>query len=140
MHFSMVGGCQSVDIFLLLPPPAAASGSHFCPGCSEPPGLPLREAPSPPPRSAKFHVCPRPQGTLFKFTLGQLCSKRGPVDALPELGVQVGERAGLWGRNACKGLGGDRGSWEQHFGVLHLSASDSPEFCSVSGADCSLLG
>lgn len=132
------GGCQSVDIFLLLPPPAAAFDSHFCLGCSEPPGLSLPEAPSPPSYPAKFRVCPRPQGTLFKFTLGQLCSKRGLTDVSPEwgwrwargLGYGEGTRASAWGR---QGVLGTAFRSSPPFGISF------PRICSVFAAGCSLL-
>lgn len=136
MHFSMGWGCQSVDIVLLLPPPAAAFDSHFGLGCSEPPGLSLQEAPSPPSYPAKFHVCPSPQGALFKFTLGQLCSKRGLVDVLPEWGWR-------WARGLGDGEGAHASAWGRP-GVLGKACPSSPLFCisfprtcSVSAVDCS---
>lgn len=81
MHFGM-GGCQSVDIFLLLPPRAGAFDSLFGPGSSEPPDVSPPDGTTPPSYPAKFHVCPHPLGTLSKFTLGQLSSTCGPIDVL----------------------------------------------------------
>lgn len=42
------GGCQSVDIFLLLPPRAGAFDSLFGPGSSEPPDISPPDGTTPP--------------------------------------------------------------------------------------------
>lgn len=68
------------------------------------------EATPPSTHPAEFHVCPHPQGTLSKFTLGQLGSSHGPVNALRVEGgggrrgwvVGRGTHASTWEN---KGLG-----------------------------------
>lgn len=101
MHFGM-GGCQSVDIFLLLPPRAGGFDSLFGPGSSEPPDVSPPDGTTPPSYAAKFHVCPHPLGTLSKFTLGQLSSTCGPNDILRiGEGVKVGKGAGSWLKGTC---------------------------------------
>lgn len=107
------GGCQSVDIFLLLPPQAGAFDSLFGLGSWSPRISPLLRHP-PPSYPAKFHVCPHPQGTLSKFTLGQLGLSRGPINLL-RVGVGWGGpggwvmgkrmRAITWGRQGVLGKG-----------------------------------
>lgn len=108
MHFGM-GGCQSVDIFFLLPPQAGAFDSLFGLGSWSSRISPLLRHP-PPSYPAKFHVCLHPQGTLYKFTLGQLRSSRGPINIL-RVGGGVGwsGQLGDGKKNACNHLGETRG-------------------------------
>lgn len=86
----------------------------------------------PPSYSEKFHVCPHLQGTLFKFTLGQLGSKRVPIDALHERRWRWARGPVYGERNTCKYLRetskvlgkGFRGSPLSNFSFSRIS-SDS---------------
>lgn len=121
----LVGG---VSICRHIPSPSTSSwsfGLTFRPGFLELPDLSAPEAP-PSLYPAKFRVCPHPQGTLCKFTLGQLGSSRSPISVL-RVGVEVGEEDGSWGKERVQVPGRDKGSWHRDLRAPHFPSSTSPE-------------
>ena len=123
----LVWGVVSICRRLLSPStPSWSLGTHFSAGLLHSVDLSPLEATPPSTHPAKFHVCPQPQGTLSKFTLGQLGSSHGPVNAL-RVEVGVGDGAGSWEEEPVQVPGENKGSWERDFKAPHFPTSASPE-------------
>lgn len=122
----LVWGVVSICKRLLSPStPSWSLGTHFSSGLLHSVDLSPLEAAPPSTHPAKFHVCPHPRGTLSKFTLGQLGSSHGPVNALRVEGgggcrgwvVGRGTRASTWGKQGVLG---------KDFKAPHFPTSASP--------------
>lgn len=107
MHFGM--GVVSLCRRLLSPSTSSWNlGTHFSAGPLHFVDLSPLEATPPSTHPAEFHVCPHPQGTLSKFTLGQVSPKSWPSQrtACGRWGWTTGLGRGK--RNPCKYLGKTR--------------------------------
>jgi hypothetical protein len=134
----LVWGVVSICRRLLSPSaPSWSLGTHFSAGLLHSVDLSPLEATPPSTHPAKFHVCPHPQGTLSKFTLGQLGSSHGPVNALRVEGgggrrgwvVRRGTCASTWGKQGVLG----KGFQGSPFSHVSLPVIDSePEFAPFS--------
>lgn len=103
------GWCQSVDIFLLLPPQLKPFDSLFDLGSSTPQISPLLRHPSPSTHSPKFYICPHPQGKHFPSSLWD--SRAQVVAQSMHRRVEGGGGRGSWvmGEGKCASTWGKRG-------------------------------
>lgn len=129
------GECQSADIFLLLPPPAAAfdyksawavPSPQVSPCRRHPPLLPLR-------LSSMFVRVPREH---FASSLWDSCVPDVASRTYCLSGGGGGRGGCALGKEHMEAPGGDKGSWERHFRAPRFSTSASPELAPFS--PCSL--